>query len=735
LNAGATQATGNVGRRPRLSLTTQIVIGLGVGIALGLFFGEHMRLLKPLADAYIRLMQMTVLPYLSVGLVLGLGRLDRAQAVQLAKYGLLTLLAFWLMALAVVGAMPLAFPEYKAAFFFSTTLLEQPEPLSFVDLYIPANPFHSLANSIVPAVTLFSAALGIALIGVPGKERFLEPFDAFMQAIARVTHFIVRLTPLGVVPIAAVAAGTLSPEELSRLEAYLIAFVAGALVLGLVILPLLVTALTPFRYRELVGACRDALLTAFVTNNVFIVLPMIAERAEELVQRHGLGGRNDGSIGEVVVPIAFNFPTAGKLLTLLFVPFAAWLAGNALEAAQYPGLMAAGVFSYFAKAQVALPFLLDLVEVPQDLFQLYIPTTLINGKFDSMVGAMSLFGFTLVIATAMAGRLRLDPRRLLRFGAASAISLAVTVFAVRLVLAMVVDTSETKADALRTMHLSRTLPPLAVHRDQPPPVPASDLALDSMQRVLESHVLRVGYFEDRVPFSFRNARGELVGYDIEMAAQMARDLGVGLELVAVTLDNLEARLDAREVDVVASLRYTHHWLPRLRMSVPYSDVTVSLLVRDSRRDEFDTVDRIRSHDRLVIGVLGERDLADDYIRQFLGEVPYEVLEFDSIGQLVDGPDSGRVDATVVIAESGMAWSLLHPEFSVVIPRPTLIRRPLAFGLAPDSDHLAEFVDEWVLLQQARGNTTLAYDYWVLGKGTEQRAPRWSIARDVLGWIE
>lgn len=735
MNAPSAQAITNGAGRRRLSLTAQIIIGLACGIVLGLFFGEHMRLLKPLADGYIRLMQMTVLPYLSVGLVLGLGRLDREQARQLAKYGLLTLLAFWLMALAVVCAMPLAFPEYKAAFFFSTTLLEQPEPLSFVDLYIPANPFHSLANSIVPAVTLFSAALGVALIGVPGKERFLGPFDAFMQAIARVTHFIVRLTPLGVVPIAAVAAGTLSPEELSRLEAYLITFVAGALLLGLVILPLLVSALTPFGYREVVGTCRDALLTAFVTNNVFIVLPMIAERAEQLAQRHGLAGRTEGSIGDVVVPIAFNFPTAGKLLTLLFVPFAAWLAGNALEATQYPGLLAAGVFSYFAKAQVALPFLLDLVEVPQDLFQLYIPTTLINGKFDSMVGTMSLFGFTLVIATAMAGRLKLDPLRLLRFGAVSAAALVLTVVAMRLVLAALVDTSETKADALRNIHLSRTPPPMAVYRDQPPPVPASDLGLDSMQRVLESRVLRVGYFEDRVPFSFRNARGELVGYDIEMAAQMAQDLGVGLELVAVTLDNLEERLSARQVDLVASLRYTHHWLPRVRMSAPYSEVTVGLLVLDSRRDEFDSLDRIRSHNRLLIGVLGERDLADDYIREFLGGVPYEVLEFDSIGQLVAGPGSAHVDATVVMAERGMAWSLLHPEFSVVIPRPALIRRPLAFGLATDADHLGAFVDDWVRLQEARGDTQRAYDYWVLGKGTEHRAPRWSIARDVLGWID
>jgi Na+/H+-dicarboxylate symporter/ABC-type amino acid transport substrate-binding protein len=722
------------GAAPRLSLTAQILLGLALGVLLGLFFGERVRWLQPMADVYIRLMQMTVLPYLSVGLVLGFGRLDLPQAKLLAKYGLLTLAALWLPALAVVMLMPLAFPEYEAAFFFSTTLLEPRASLSFVDLYVPANPFHSLANSVVPAVTLFSAALGIAMIGVPGKERFLGPFDAFMQAIGRVTHFIVRLTPLGVIPIAAVAAGTLSPEELSRLEVYFVTFIAGAVVLGLVILPLMVTAVTPFGYREVVGTCRDALLTAFVTNNVFIVLPMIAERSEELARRHGLTGGNSASIGEVVVPIAFNFPTAGKLLTLLFVPFAAWLAGSQLEAAQYPGLMTAGVFSYFAKAQVALPFLMDLVEVPHDLFQLYIPTTLLNGKFDSMVGAMSLFAFALITATALAGGLRLDRRRLARFAVVSGVALGGTILVTRFALGMLVDTTYTKADALMHMHLSRSPPPMAVYRGQPPPVAAATLALDSMQRVLSSRILRVGYFEHRVPFSFHNAQGELVGFDVEMAAQMAQDLGVGLELIAVTPKSVDDMLDSGGVDIVASLPYTHQFVKRLRLSQPYMDATVGLLVLDARREEFQTVSDIQTHDELIFGVFGERDLGEDYARSFAGDTPYQIVVIDSFEQVLD-PRGPSVDAIIVLAEAGMAWSLLHPQYSVVIPEPVLLRRPLAFGLARDSDELGQYVDEWVTLQKARGNVARAYDYWVLGKGADEREPRWSIARDVLGWLD
>ena len=54
--------------------------------------------------------------------------------------------------------------------FFSTSLVERREPFNFIDLYIPSNPFYSLANNIVPAVVLFSVVVGVSLIGVERKE-------------------------------------------------------------------------------------------------------------------------------------------------------------------------------------------------------------------------------------------------------------------------------------------------------------------------------------------------------------------------------------------------------------------------------------------------------------------------------------------------------------------------------------------------------------------------------------
>ena len=104
--------------------SVRILVGLVAGVAVGLFFGEDAALLQPLADLYIRAMQMTVLPYLVLTLIGGLGKLDLATARRLGLRALLLLLALLLLAAAVIAVMPLAFPSLVSASFYSDTLIE-----------------------------------------------------------------------------------------------------------------------------------------------------------------------------------------------------------------------------------------------------------------------------------------------------------------------------------------------------------------------------------------------------------------------------------------------------------------------------------------------------------------------------------------------------------------------------------------------------------------------------------
>jgi len=59
----------------------------------------------------------------------------------------------------------------------------------------------------------------------------------------------------------------------------------------------------------------------------------------------------------------------------------------------------------------------------------------------------------------------------------------------------------------------------------------------------------------------------------------------------------------------------------------------------------------------------------------------------------------------------------------------------AFGLALDAVELTDAVNEWVVFATNDGIIDRAYDYWILGRGAEEKQPRWSILRNVLGWVD
>jgi Na+/H+-dicarboxylate symporter len=366
-------------------------------------FGEYCRSLRVVGDAFIKLLQVTVLPYITISLILGIGSLTGAQARALARKGGTLMLGFWAIALLMVVVMPLSFPHWQSAAFFSASLVEPPRPTDFLDLYIPSNPFRSLADNVVPAVVLFSLLVGIALMGVKEKSRLLRGLEIATEALGGVTKLIVRLAPVGFFAIVASATGTLGVEEFGRLHVFLLAYIVGALFLTFWLLPLLVTLATPFSYREVLGVSRDALIAAFVTGNLFVVLPVLTQRVKELFRQRALQRDTTESYVDVVVPVAFNFPNLGEVLLLMFVFFAAWFSGLPLTAGQYPGVLGTGLLSAFGSLNIAIPYLLDLLKLPADLFQLYLIAGLVTSWFATLLGAMGLLVFAILSVAALTG--------------------------------------------------------------------------------------------------------------------------------------------------------------------------------------------------------------------------------------------------------------------------------------------------------------------------------------------
>ena len=63
-----------------------------------------------------------------------------------------------------------------------------------------------------------------------------------------------------------------------------------------------------------------------------------------------------------------------------------------------------------------------------------------------------------------------------------------------------------------------------------------------------------------------------------------------------------------------------------------------------------------------------------------------------------------------------------------MPEPPILTLSLAYPVGRADARLAAFLNTWIELKKRDGTIAALNDYWVLGKETERRQPRWSILR-------
>ena len=105
--------------KPRFPLAAQVLIGLVLGVTTGLFFGEMVAFLHIVGEGFIKLLRMTVIPYIVVSLIGSLGRLSLAEAKNLALKGGAVLLVLWGIGIVLIFLAALALPIWPSASFFT----------------------------------------------------------------------------------------------------------------------------------------------------------------------------------------------------------------------------------------------------------------------------------------------------------------------------------------------------------------------------------------------------------------------------------------------------------------------------------------------------------------------------------------------------------------------------------------------------------------------------------------
>ncbi|MCM2678229.1 cation:dicarboxylate symporter family transporter [Echinimonas agarilytica] len=716
-----------------LSLASVMILSMVLGIGTGIFFGEMVGWMGIIGNAVIMLMQMTIYPYILVSLISSIGNLDPTEAKRLFIKAGSIMAAIWVIGLIVVLLTPITFPSMVSASFFSSSEVQPRAEINYLKLYIPSNPFESMASGAVPALVLFSIALGVALISVKNKERVIHLASTCAEGLAKITQSVVKILPIGVFAMSANAAGTMGIDELESLQVFMISYFVLCMLLAFVILPVLITSFTPFSYRDVMTVSWGALATAFSTGNIFICLPVIMEESKRLLKKYGKDNDEAMSLVDVVLPIVFTFPNLGKLTIILFIFFAGWFIGKPVDLMSYPLVGISGLLSLFGSVYVAVPFLLESVFLPSDLNQLFVVSSFITGRFNSLVAVMNLMAVTMLSAIVVVYGVGKPKLGFIRFLVISCISTVLIFGGTRVMLEHLIGDDQNTSSLIADMKIDSSI--ISQGQETGGWERKSNPNVADLDSIAKARVLRVGYQRGNVPFSYHNSNNELVGFDISLAYRLASDLGVDVEFVPYMYQHLADDLERGYFDIAMSgIEIDAELMKQVSFTNKVLDLNLALIVPDHQVKHYSSIKTVRQSE-LNLAVVQHAALVKRAEKR-LPQIDFSpIVHYESYFN-PEQPHS--YDGLLTSAEAGYAWSLFYPDFGVALLKDDVSGRllsfPTAFAVARRNTDLLNYTNNWLDLMKSYHFVDRQYDYWIQGYGAVQKESRWSVIKDVLGWV-
>lgn len=291
----------------------QILIALAVGLLLGFLAPSFSENLEVVGDAFIRLIQMSLIPLVFPLIVLSIARMESGKAFgRMAGKSLLyfevvttviVVLAVGIAAISGFGdgaSMPAQDAEDTSG--MSKSMDGQKLILDM----IPKNVFEALGDGNLIAILVFAAFLGFALSKIGEKSQpVLNVLDGVAEAMFRVIGWVARLAPIAVVAFVAYNTAHYGWDVIVDLATFAgVFYVASALVFVL-ILPLvgLVCRVPYFRMLRKTG---DLVFLSFVTRSSEVVLAPLIARLEQF----GVSRR----VSSFTMPLGYSFNADGATL-------------------------------------------------------------------------------------------------------------------------------------------------------------------------------------------------------------------------------------------------------------------------------------------------------------------------------------------------------------------------------------------------------------------------------------
>jgi polar amino acid transport system substrate-binding protein len=189
------------------------------------------------------------------------------------------------------------------------------------------------------------------------------------------------------------------------------------------------------------------------------------------------------------------------------------------------------------------------------------------------------------------------------------------------------------------------------------------VATDTIAEIQKRGKLRVGMEPGYMPFELTNKKGEIIGFDVDMAKRMAAAMKVELELVSTAWDGIIPALLTDKFDIIMSgMTVTQERNLRVNFADPYILVGQTVLIKKEMADTIKSYKDLNNAKYTVASKLGTT--GEQAVKRMIPDAKYISYETEQEGvmELVNG----KIDAfiydlpsnAIAVAQKG-AGKLVH----------------------------------------------------------------------------
>jgi len=318
------------------NVTAQIVMGLVLGVIAGYFWPSFGAGVKPLADAFLRMIKMIIAPLVFSTLVVGIAGTGDIKAMgriglkAIVYFEIATTIALFLGLTLVNVFQPgagLSLPVGADARAAAGLVQSQQHGWDIFLHLFPTSVVDAMARGDILQVVVFSTFFGIAVAAIgPKGQPVLAVLDSTAQVMFRFTGYVMMFAPIGVFAAIAATVGTSGLGVLFTLGKLVGLMYVGLALFASIILGA-VSSLIGVPFLAFVRAIREPFLIAFTTASSEAALP----KAMEVMERFGV----PKNIVAFVLPTGYSFNLDGSTLYLSLASiFVAQIAGVRLTIGQ-----------------------------------------------------------------------------------------------------------------------------------------------------------------------------------------------------------------------------------------------------------------------------------------------------------------------------------------------------------------------------------------------------------------